>query len=148
MQSHGDVYIYYQCRCLYLQALSLCSCQPNTLSPQVPGPGPAPAPPPPPPSLCPRPPPGSDLKCTFKDNTTIHDYKANSYSMVDVPANNYSACCHACTSDVACHTALMTHGPKSASIDFCWLIKKNSTQLQLRHDGDACPNLSFTLFAA
>ena len=111
--------------------------------PQVPGP----TPPSPPPSLCPRPPPGSDLKCSFKDNTTIQNYEENSYSRVDVPANNYSACCHACTSNASCHVALMTHGPKNSDIDFCWFYKKNSSQLRLHHVGEACPNLSFMLFA-
>jgi len=79
---------------------------------------PAPSPPSPAPQP-PQPPVPTESNCTFQNSTTFKD---DFYKRVNVPLNNYAACCELCVKDSKCVVAQMHHGPAHASHDYCSLM--------------------------
>ena len=120
-----------------------CSTTTCTLIPpgHLPDPAPPPSPPPTPPSKpqCPRRPLPSDGKCDFINNTRL---TGTPIAKLEVDLNDYEACCAKCVGNASCHAAAMSHGPQSASYDFCWLYSSRGKPLQ---DEVVCPVLAVTL---
>jgi sialate O-acetylesterase len=84
-----------------------------------PEPSPSPSPPAPSPTPAPQPPVPTVSNCTFQNSTTFKD---DIYKKVDVPLNDYGACCELCHLDPKCMVAQMHHGPASATVDYCQLM--------------------------
>lgn len=119
-----------------------CSTTTCTLIPpgHLPDSAPPPRPSPSPSSAqCPRPATPSGGKCIFNNNTR---FVGTALEQVQVKLNDYEGCCAKCLGNKGCHAAAMSHGPKSADYDFCFLY--SHLEKPIHSEGD-CPVLAVTL---
>ena len=116
---------------------------PGSWNPPSPAPGPAPTPPDPERPQCPRPalPPAGGA-CAFTNNSR---WSGGTPKQIQVPLDDYAACCSACAKDTGCHAAAMIHGAKSAGYDYCELYTELPSTLKRMGAVSDCPRLAVTL---